>query len=82
MYVPGCDNCEHRRDCAMFEANRELKETIWNIGREKPGRSDYILNGKYYPAEEVYGQCTDTAGSFHWLGTHSGEHKVKAEEGE
>lgn len=34
------------------------------------------------PAEEVYGQYTDTAGNFHWSGTHSGEHIVKAEEGE
>lgn len=32
------------------------------------------------PAEEVYGQYTDTAGNFHWCGTHSGEHKIKAEE--
>lgn len=34
------------------------------------------------PAEEVYGQYTDTAGNFHWCGTHSGEHTIKAEEGE
>lgn len=33
-------------------------------------------------SEEVYGQYTDTAGNFHWCGTHSGEHKIKAEEGE
>lgn len=33
-------------------------------------------------AEEVYGQYTDTAGNFHWSGTHSGEHTVKAEDGE
>lgn len=33
-------------------------------------------------AEEVYGQYTDTAGNFHWCGTHSGEHTIKAEEGE
>ena len=34
------------------------------------------------PAEEVYGQYTDTAGNFHWCGTHSGEHTIKAKEGE
>ena len=51
MYVPNCDNCEHRRDCAIFKANRELKETIWNIGREKSERHDYFLNGKYHKAE-------------------------------
>lgn len=31
-------------------------------------------------AEELYGQYTDTAGNLHWCGTHSGEHKSKAEE--
>lgn len=30
------------------------------------------------PAEEVYGQYTDTAGNFHWTGTHSGAHTIKA----
>ena len=34
------------------------------------------------PAEEVYGQFTDTAGNLHWTGTHSGEHIIPAEEGE
>ena len=29
--------------------------------------------------EEVYGEYTDTAGNFHWYGTYSGEHTVKAE---
>lgn len=28
-------------------------------------------------AEEVYGQFTDTAGNYHWCGTHSGKHIVK-----
>ena len=32
------------------------------------------------PAEEVYAHGYDTAGNFHWVGTHSGEHTVKAEE--
>lgn len=32
--------------------------------------------------EEVYSQYTDTAGNFHWCGTHSGEHTIKAEEKE
>lgn len=33
------------------------------------------------PAEEVYGQYTDTAGNYHWFGTRSGEHIIKSEEG-
>lgn len=37
---------------------------------------------KLKDAEEVYGKYTDTAGNYHWCGTHSGEHKIKKEEGE
>ena len=33
-------------------------------------------------SEEVYGKYTDTAGNLHWTGTKSGEHILKAEEGE
>lgn len=29
-------------------------------------------------AEEVYDKYTDTAGNFHWCGTKSGEHTIKA----
>lgn len=52
MYVPDCEHCKNRQDCAMLKGMRDARETIWNIGREKSGRTDYILNGKYYPAEE------------------------------
>lgn len=52
MHYPDCDNCEHRHDCVMVKANQEMRETLWNIGREQSGRHDFILNGKYYPAEE------------------------------
>lgn len=34
------------------------------------------------PKEKVFGQYTDTAGKFHWCGTHSGEHTIKTEDGE
>lgn len=33
-------------------------------------------------AEEVYEKYTDTVWNLHWTGTHSGEHTVKAEDGE
>lgn len=32
--------------------------------------------------EEVYGKYTDTAGNLHWVGTHSGKHIVKADQGD
>ncbi len=52
MYVPNCDDCDLRTECALFLANKEMRETIWNINREKSGRLDFIFNGKYFPAEE------------------------------
>lgn len=51
MFVPDCANCEHHDECVVMKSNQEMSETLWNIGREQSGRSDYILNGKYYPAE-------------------------------
>ena len=34
----------------------------------------------FIPTEGIYGQYTDTAGNYHWFGTRSGEHIIKAEE--
>ena len=45
--------------------------------------NDIINTPTIIPAsEEVFDKYTDTAGNFHWCGTHSGEHTIKAEEGE
>lgn len=52
MYVPDCENCVHKEDCAMLKANKDMRETIWNINRKASGRQDYFFDGKYYPAEE------------------------------
>lgn len=52
MYVPDCESCTRKNDCVMRKGLKEARETIWNIGREKSGRTDYILNGKYHQAEE------------------------------
>ena len=52
MFTPNCDKCEHRAECVIVKANQEMRETLWNLGREQSGRHDFILNGKYYPAEE------------------------------
>lgn len=51
-------------------------------GVEAPAvwKSDIDATTTIIEAEEVYGQYTDTAGNFHWCGTHSGEHTIKAEE--
>lgn len=53
MFIPDCDNCEHSGCCAVLKSNKEMSEALWNIGREQSGRSDYILNGKYYPEEPL-----------------------------
>ena len=52
MYVPDCGHCVHNEDCAVLKGLQEARETIWNINRAESGRTDYFLNGKYYPAEE------------------------------
>ena len=52
MFIPDCENCEHRGECSVLKSNQEMSETLWNIGREQSGRNDYILNGKYYATEE------------------------------
>ncbi len=52
MFTPDCDNCPHHGDCAMRKANKEMRETLWNISREQSGRHDYFWGGKYYPADK------------------------------
>ena len=66
----------------LIDANEFLKRAIGT----KCFRGDYALmleelageSTTIIPAEEVYGQYTDTAGNFHWTGTHSGAHTIKA----
>lgn len=71
---------------ALIEKNAvfELIRSFPNVDRHLPVE---FMKALYelptvIPAEEVYGQYTDTAGNLHWTGAHSGEHTVKAEEGE
>lgn len=52
MFVPDCENCVHRNECAVKKSLKEARETIFNINREKSGRKDFILDGKLIPAEE------------------------------
>lgn len=41
---------------------------------------DFVMGAPtIIPAEEVYAQGYDTAGNYHWTGTHSGEHIVPAD---
>ena len=53
MYIPDCDNCEHYFDCAVKKSLKEARETIFNIGREKAGREDFVLDGKRILAQEA-----------------------------
>lgn len=54
MYVPDCDNCPHYYECAVKKELPDVRETLWNMGRAAAGRSDYFLNGKYYPPKEEH----------------------------
>lgn len=46
MFSPDCDNCKHFNECDVRKALKELRETIFNIGREKAGRTTFIYNGE------------------------------------
>lgn len=52
MYNPDCEKCAHANDCAMRNALKSARETIFNINRELSGRKDFILDGKLIKAEE------------------------------
>lgn len=51
MYIPDCENCPHFYDCTVRKALKEARETIFNIGREKAGRSDFVHNGRLEKAD-------------------------------
>jgi hypothetical protein len=59
-------------------SGKDLQMLSIQIEQNEPLNFYYSV-GSNLP-EEVYGQYTDTAGNFHWCGTHSGEHTIKAEE--
>ena len=46
-YMPKCDRCEHYKSCVVQKRLAELSQTLWNISREKCGRTDGIVDGKY-----------------------------------
>ena len=52
MHTPNCDFCEHYQDCTVRKALKEARETIFNIGRERAGRKDFVVNGKLIQADK------------------------------
>ena len=44
MYNPDCENCQHIKECDLRQSLKELRETIFNINREKSGRYDCWLD--------------------------------------
>lgn len=60
---------------ALMDSDGDLWDGMWGWSGVQIANAPTIIG-----AEEVFGQHTDTAGNFHWCGTHSGEHKIKVEE--
>ena len=60
---------------ALMDSDGDLWDGMWGWSGVKIANAPTII-----PAEEVYDKYTDTAGNFHWCGTHSGKHIAKAEE--
>ena len=46
-YMPKCDTCEHSDSCIVRQHNKEMVQLLWNLSREKSGRKDGFVNGKY-----------------------------------
>ena len=52
-YKPDCERCNKFNVCTIQKELKELRETIFNIGREASGRTDFIKDGKIYANKEV-----------------------------
>lgn len=48
--TPNCEMCINRHDCSLLKELNEARETIYNYGREKAGRTDFIYKGRVVPA--------------------------------
>ena len=46
-YMPKCATCEHFESCIMQKHITERALILWNINREKSGRKDGFVDGKY-----------------------------------
>ena len=46
-YMPKCATCEHFNSCVIQKHITEMAQTLWNISREKSGRKDGFVDGKY-----------------------------------
>ena len=69
-------------DALMHDTDSFVHKTML-FGGQYVYSEDVIKNAPtIVEAEEVYNKYTDTAGNLHWTGTRSGEHTIRAEEGE
>lgn len=44
--TPNCEKCINQNDCLLLKELLEARETIFNYGREKSGRTDFIYKGQ------------------------------------
>ncbi len=44
--TPNCEKCINRNNCSLLKELSKARETIFNINRERSGRSDFIYNGR------------------------------------
>ena len=83
MYIiETCPQCGSNLEILTLTMNppipaRRCKKCGWYW----QGKAEMPMYVPFHPIEEVYSINADTVGNFHWTGTYSGEHIVKAEEG-
>lgn len=53
--TPNCELCTNRNNCSLLKELSEARETIFNYGREKAGRTDFIYKGRVMSAERGTG---------------------------
>ena len=51
-YKPKCNTCEHYNSCEVQQRLKQLSQELWNINREKSGRKDGFVDGKY--VKDIY----------------------------
>lgn len=61
-------------------SGKDLQTLSAQVEQNEPLNFYYSIRSNL--PEEVYDKLTDTAGNLHWTGTHSGQHIVRAKEGE
>ena len=66
----------------MSQLRSEDEQGEINMNKQPPVKTGFTKNYTYYTCEEVYADGYTTNGDYWWIGTITGYHKIKLEQGE